>query len=541
MTLRHVTNRTARTAQHTAPYAEAVRAFAREDWLRLNVPGHSADTLHFGPLAQFVGDVPLRLDLPPLLEGIDLGTGSPMDEALALAADAWGARRTWFLTNGASQGNRIATLITQALGTTLIVQRSVHSSVIDGLVLSGQKAAFAYPSVDADLGIAHGVTPAGLARAIAAHPEAAAAYLVSPSYFGAVADVRACADVAHAAGIPLIVDEAWGSHFGFHPELPANALAQGADIAISSTHKLAGSLTQSAMLHLAEGPFADALEPLIQRVFHTTQSTSASALLLTSLDVARQALVTGRDRISASLEAADKMRARVRSAGRFRVVSDDFGRFPDIATADPLRVPIGTRAGGISGHEARRRLMRDHRIMVEVATDAAIVAVVGAGAAPDVDRFIEALHALPSPLGEQAPANPLRLPSPGAVEMTTREAFLAPSRTVPAGEAVGQVSADTLAAYPPGIPNVLPGEVITAELVEFLHRISAAPNGHVRGAADPAVSRLRVVDRRCHEPGTGADAVVGTGGRRMRKSQAGAGERGGSGGVAAEVVHGQTR
>ncbi|WP_235092430.1 MULTISPECIES: hypothetical protein [Streptomyces] len=179
--------------------------------------------------------------------------------------------------------------------------------------------------------------------------------------------------------------------------------------------------------------------------------------------------------------------------------------------------------------------------MGEVATDAAIVAVVGAGAAPDVDRFTEALHALPSPLGEQAPADPLRLPPPGAVEMTTREAFLAPSRTVPAGEAVGQVSADTLAAYPPGIPNVLPAEVITAELVEFLHRISAAPNGHVRGAADPAVSRLRVVDRRCHEPGTGADAVVGTGGRRTRKSQAGAGERGGSGGVAAEVVHGQTR
>ncbi|QTZ91790.1 PLP-dependent transferase [Streptomyces auratus AGR0001] len=506
VTLRRVTYRTTRTAQHTAPYAEAVHAFAREDWLRLNVPGHSADTLHFGPLAQLVGDVPLRLDLPPLLEGIDLGTRSPMDEALALAADAWGARRTWFLTNGASQGNRIATLVTRALGETLIVQRSVHSSVIDGLVLSGQKAAFAYPSVDADLGIAHGVTPADLARAIAAHPEAAAAYLVTPSYFGAVADVRACADVAHAAGIPLIIDEAWGSHFGFHPELPANALAQGADIAISSTHKLAGSLTQSAMLHLGEGPFADTLEPLIQRVFHVTQSTSASALLLASLDVARRTLVTGQDRISASLEAADKMRSQVRSADRFRVVSDDFGRIPDIVTTDPLRVAIDTRAGGISGHEARRHLMRDHRIMVEVATDAAIVAVVGAGAAPDVDRFTEALHALPSPLGEQAPADRLRLPSPGALKMTTREAFLAPSRTVPANEAVGRVSADTLAAYPPGIPNVLPGEVITAELVEFFHRTAAAPNGHVRGAADPAVTTLRVVDRECHESGPGADS-----------------------------------
>ncbi|MDH6129913.1 amino acid decarboxylase [Kitasatospora sp. GP82] len=487
-------SRTTGTAQQSAPYAEAVRRCAQGDWLRLNVPGHAADPSRFDALARLVGDASLRLDVPPLLEGIDLGTDNPMDEALGLAAAAWGARRTWFLTNGASQGNRIATLVARSLGETLLVQRSVHSSVVDGLVLSGLRAAFVHPSVDAAMGIAHGVTPADLADTIAAHPDAAAAYVVTPSYFGAVADVRALADAAHTAGIPLIVDEAWGSHFGFHPELPENALAQGADLVISSTHKLAGSLTQSAMLHLGDGPFGDALEPLVQRVFNLTQSTSASALLLASLDVARQTLVNGRDRITGSLDAADKMRAAVRSAGRFGVVSDGFDRFPDIVAADPLRVPIDTRAGGISGHEARRRLMRDHRIMVEVATDSAIVAVVGAGAAPEGDRFLDALHALGSPLGEEPAPSRLRLPVPGPVRLTTREAFLAPSRTVPAREAVGRVSADTLAAYPPGIPNVLPGEVITAEVVDFFHRTVAAPNGHVRGAADPAVATLRVVD-----------------------------------------------
>ncbi|MFF3765394.1 hypothetical protein ACFYYR_15090 [Streptomyces sp. NPDC001922] len=152
--------------------------------------------------------------------------------------------------------------------------------------------------------------------------------------------------------------------------------------------------------------------------------------------------------------------------------------------ADPLRVPIDTRSGGISGHEARLRLMDDHHIMVEVATDSAIVAVVGTGAEPDTHRFLRALHALPAPLGEQAPAS-LRLPAPGPVALTTRKAFLAPSRSIPAHEAIGQVPADTLAAYPPGIPNVLPGEVITAELVDFFHRTAAVPNGHARGAADP--------------------------------------------------------
>ena len=493
-------NRTTRGAptQLSTPYADALADFAHTDWLRLNVPGHAADARSSAGLAALVGDGPLSLDLPPLLDGIDLGAGSPLDQALGLAAQAWGARRTWFLTNGASQGNRIASLVAASLGDTLVVQRSVHSSVIDGLVLSGQRAAFVQPSIDAGMAMAHGVTAGDLASTIAAHPGAAAAYVVTPSYFGAVADVRALAQVAHDAGIPLIVDEAWGSHFGFHPELPDNALAQGADLVVSSTHKLGGSLTQSAMLHLGEGRFADTLEPLVERVFHLTQSTSASSLLLGSLDIARRALAGGRDAIEASLAAAHRMRRAVRSIGRFQVVSDDFALFPDIVATDPLRVAINTRSGGISGHEARWHLMHDHRILVEVATDAAIVAVVGAGARPDSARFSRALHALPRTLDPGSGPALTRLPKPGPVRMTTRDAFLARSRPVPAEQAVGQVSADTLAAYPPGIPNVLPGEVITAELVAFLHRTVAAPHGHVRGAVDPKVNNFRIVDNPLH-------------------------------------------
>ncbi|MFC5805160.1 aminotransferase class I/II-fold pyridoxal phosphate-dependent enzyme [Streptomyces formicae] len=481
--------------QDRAPYAEALQAHANRSWVRLNVPGHSADTAGFAPLASLLGPEALRLDFPPLLDGIDLGTSAPLHEALDLAADAWGARRTWFLTNGASQGNQIASLVAPALGRTLVVQRSVHSSVIDGLVLSGLDAAFVQPSVDAEQGIAHGVTAEDLAAALAMHPDAAAAYVVTPSYFGAVADVRALADVAHAAGVPLIVDEAWGSHFGFHPDLPAGALSQGADLVTSSTHKLAGSLTQSAMLHLGHGPFADRLEPLVERAFRLVQSTSASALLMASLDVARSHLVRRREAVGASVEAADRVRQVIRRLGRYQIVSDGFGRFPDIVAADPLRIAIDTRSGGISGHEARRLLSRDHQIMVEVATDSAIVAVVGAGAAPDTDRFIEALHCLPTPLTGPGPdtAARLRLPAPGPARLTAREAFLRPALVVPASEAVGMVSADTLAAYPPGIPNVLPGEVVTAEVVDFLQRTAAAPSGHVRGAVDAEVSRFRVV------------------------------------------------
>ncbi|MFF3839177.1 aminotransferase class I/II-fold pyridoxal phosphate-dependent enzyme [Streptomyces sp. NPDC001930] len=480
-------------AQDRAPYAEAVRAHAERAWLRLNVPGHAAEDGN--PLAETFGADVLRLDFPPLLDGLDLGTDTPMHQATELAAEAWGARRTWFLTNGASQGNQIASLITPMLGCTLIVQRSVHSSVIDGLVLSGLRAAFVQPSLDVEQGIAHGVTASAVADAISEHPDAAAVYVVSPSYFGAVADIRAIADVAHAHGLPLIVDEAWGSHFGFHADLPSSALTQGADLVTSSTHKLGGSLTQSAMLHLGHGPFADRLEPLIDRAYRLVQSTSASALLLASLDVARKGLACGYDSIGASIQAADAVRGALRRLGRYGVVSDGFGGFPDIAAADPLRIAIDTRAGGISGHEARRRLFSDHQIMVEVSTDSAVVAVVGAGSAPDTDRFIEALHTLPRPLGAGADSGlRLSLPTPGEAVLTPREAFMSAGRIVPAVEAVGRVSADTLAAYPPGIPNVLPGEIITTETVRFLQFTAAAPNGHVRGAVDPTVAHLRVVD-----------------------------------------------
>ncbi|MFG2770018.1 aminotransferase class I/II-fold pyridoxal phosphate-dependent enzyme [Streptomyces sp. NPDC048350] len=482
------------SGQRSAPFAEAVLAHAGRDWLRLNVPGHAAAP--GSDLAGFFGSRITALDFPPLLDGIDLGADTPLDKALTLAAEAWGARRTWFLTNGASQGNQIASMVAPSLGRTLVVQRSVHSSVIDGLVLSGMDAVFVQPSVDPEQGIAHGVTAADVAAALERTPDAAAVYIVSPSYFGAVADVRAIADTAHAAGVPLIVDEAWGSHFGFHADLPAGALSLGADLVTSSTHKLGGSLTQSAMLHVAEGPFADRLAPLVDRAFRLVQSTSASALLTASLDLARRTLVVDTGATATSVAAADRVRSVVRALGRFSVVSDRFDAFPDIVGLDPLRIAIDTRAGGITGHEARRLLFRDHQVMVEVATDAAVVAVIGAGFVPDTDRFLEALHTLPSPLtGSGAdPAVMLRLPAPGHAKLTAREAFLSPTRVLPAEQAVGRISADTLAAYPPGIPNVLPGEVITAEVVRFLQRTATAPNGHVRGALDLGVTRLRVVD-----------------------------------------------
>ena len=178
--------------QSATPYADAVRAYDGGDFVRLDVPGHGGDAVAQPELAALLGERVLGLDLPPLVSGIDQGPRpTPLQRSAQLAAEAWGAHRTWLLTNGGSKGNLVACLALRHLGEHVVVQRSVHSSVMDGMVLGGLHGHFVTPEVDAELGAAHGLRPEALARALDEHPAAAAAYVVSPSYFGAVADVRA--------------------------------------------------------------------------------------------------------------------------------------------------------------------------------------------------------------------------------------------------------------------------------------------------------------------------------------------------------------
>ena len=487
------------------PFADALERYIERDPTQLMVPGHGgSDRGISGRLADFLGERALRLDVPMLLEGLDLESDSPLDEALALAADAWGAKRTWFLTNGASQANRTAALAARGLGEHLLAQRSAHSSFSDGVLLAGITPSYVFPTVDDANGMAHGVSPEALDRALAEAAAdgrpAAAVYVISPSYFGSVSDVRGLSEVAHAHGAPLIVDGAWGPHFGFHPELPESPARLGADLVISSTHKLAGSLTQSAMLHLGHGPYAEQLEPLVERALSMTASTSTSAILRASLDIARAALVGGEAAIGRSVATAKRLRELLRADERFDVVSDHFDAFPDIVDTDQLRVPIDVSATGLSGHWLRDRLIADHALYFEMSTATSIVAVIGAGKTPDVDAVYAALVAVvESPEATTARAEQANveafpaLPAPGTRRLSPREGFFGDTELVSAAEAVGRVSADTLAAYPPGIPNVMPGEEITAAAVEFLHAVAASPTGYVRGAVDPDVSQFRVV------------------------------------------------
>lgn len=487
------------------PYADALDRYIARNPTQLMVPGHGGSDLGLSArLSEYLGERALQLDVPMLLEGIDLEAHSALDEALELAADAWGAKRTWFLTNGASQANRTAAIAARGLGEHLLAQRSAHSSFSDGVLLAGITPSYVFPAVDTVNGMAHGVSPEALDAALTLAEQegraAAAVYIISPSYFGSVSDVRGLADVAHAHGAPLIVDGAWGPHFGFHPELPESPARLGADLVVSSTHKLAGSLTQTAMLHLGHGPFADRLEALVERAFGMTASTSTSAIMRASLDIARSALVTGEAAIGRSVETAQHLREVLRADPRFDIVSDHFGEFPDIVDTDVLRVPIDVSATGLSGHWVRNQLITDHALYFEMSTATSIVAVIGAGKTPDVAAIHRALEDVVSSAAADAERAATAgavefppMPAPGARRLTPRDGFFGETEIVPAAEAIGRVSADTLAAYPPGIPNIMPGEEITAAAVEFLQAVSGSPTGYVRGALDPHVSTFRVI------------------------------------------------
>jgi lysine decarboxylase len=483
-------------AQPTAPYLEAVTAYGFRGSTRFHVPGHKGGQGADPGLRTALGERALLLDLPQDIEGIDLGPSpTPYERAERLAADAYSAERTWFLTNGASQGNHALCLALAPPGRRVVIQRNSHASLIDGLVLSGGQPCFVAPEYDAELGMAHGVTPEALEDALAGAPDARAAFIVSPTYYGMAADVEGCAEVAHRAGTALIVDNAWGAHFGFHPALPESPLRLGADAMIASTHKIVGSLTQSAMLLVGSGELVDS--DAVARAVRLVRSTSPSSLLMASLDAARRQLaIHGEALLSETIAAAARARAALDAVPGCMVVGDGFVGRPGVAGWDPLRIVIDVRGTGCTGYEVAAALRASYDIYAELATHATLVLVLGLGqpVAP-LERlaheFAETVRRIARP-GEPPPI--IRPPTGFEYEpaISPRDAFLGDSEAVPVDAAVGRISCEAIAGYPPGVPALLPGEQITAEVVVYLRELTIA-GARLHGAADPTFATVRVL------------------------------------------------
>jgi arginine decarboxylase len=490
------------SSQERAPYLEALREYAARKPARLHVPGHKGGPGADPELLEAIGERALSLDIPALTHGIDVGPDpTPFEQAQELAAEAWGAKRAWFLINGASQGNLSAGLALAHYGREVVVQRNAHSSAIDALVLSGLRPTFAAPDLDPELGIAHCLSPQTLGRALEQTPGAVGAWVVSPTYFGAVADVRALAEVAHGHGVPLIVDEAWGAHMAFHEDLPEHALSAGADLVISSTHKIVGSLTQSAMLHLGAGAGGLIGEDAVDRSVTLTESTSPNSLLTASLDAARRlAAMRGRELLGRTMEVLTDTRGQIRAIDGLDVLDERLVGRASVFAYDPLRLAVDVRGIAASGYELAPLLREIGDINLELYGQNVIVGVFGMGerALPEATRLVHALREAVERVGlDPSGAGASFAPPPpwGELAMTPREAFLGAQEVVPAAQAAGRIVAESMATYPPGIPNVLPGERLTAETLAYVQQ-TLQLGGSVRGASDRLLRTVRVVVER---------------------------------------------
>jgi arginine decarboxylase len=488
--------------QQQAPYLEALIEYAGREPARLHVPGHKGGPGADAELLSAIGKRALSLDIPALTYGIDIGPDpTPFEQAQQLAAEAWGAKRAWFLINGASQGNLAAGLALAHYGDAVVVQRNAHSSVIDSLVLSGLRPTFAAPELDPELGIAHCLEAQTLDEALTATPGAVGAWVISPTYFGAAADVRALADVAHSHDVPLIVDEAWGAHLAFHEHLPEHALAAGADLVISSTHKIVGSLTQSAILHLGDVPDARLGGDEVDRAVTLTESTSPSSLLTASLDAARrQAALHGRELLGRTMEVLAQTREQIREIEGLDVLDERLAGRRGVFAYDPLRLAVDVRGIAASGYELAPLLREIGDINLELYAQNVIVAVFGMGerALPEAARLVQALRTAVERVGldpSGAAASFAPPPPWGELAMTPREAYLGAQEVVPASQAAGRIVGESLATYPPGIPNVLPGERLTSETLAYVQR-TLELGGSVRGASDRLLRTVRVVSER---------------------------------------------
>ncbi len=485
------------TTHVEAPYLEALGRYAAREAGRFHVPGHKGGTGAPPRLAHFLGDG-LAVDIPACIEGIDIGAApTPLRRAEVLAAQTWGGRRTWFLVNGASQASHVTCLTLAQAGGRVVVQRNAHSSTIHGLVLSGVRPVFVTPELDGALGIAHCLDPQALATALDDAPDAVAAFVVSPTYFGVAADVRALAEVCHERGVPLVVDEAWGAHFRFHERLPEDALEAGADLVISGTHKLLGSLTQSAMLHLGVREWPQLDEALLSRMLALISSTSPSSLLLGSLDAARAHVAgNGTGLLERALADMDALKHEIRDIEGLDVLDERLVGRHAITAYDPLRLGIDLRDAPCRGPALAAALLQIADINLELVTERVLIAHVGIGE-PICEhgaRLVEALRLALAFVADDDVSDLGELPPPafGVPAMAPRGAFFAAHERVAPEAAVGRVCADSIAVYPPGIANVLPGERFTPQLSAYLVEMQAR-GGCLKGTWDASAGTVRVV------------------------------------------------
>lgn len=490
--------------QSQTPILSALQASSRRPHAAFYAPGHKRGRGASPRLKELLGAAALAADLPelPELDNLFAPEGVIL-EAQALAAAAFGADHTYFLANGSTCGIEAAILATCGPGEKIIVPRNAHRSVVAGLVLSGAMPIFVSPEYSQELGLALGVKAKDVAAALVQHPDTRAVLLVSPTYHGICSDVGAIASLAHHHDIPLLIDEAHGPHFAFHPDLPTPALALGADLVVQSTHKVLGALSQAAMLHTRGHRIAPSR---LQAALQLTQSTSPNALLLASLDAARHQMATeGKALLSDTLDLAQQMRRELAAIAGLTVIDKPaVSAFSSVSDLDLTRLTVDVSALGITGLEADDILHNELGVTVELPELRHLTLIISLGnTVEDGQQCLVGLRSLAERTNHQAVAAgawpQLASTDDGDTAFTLptvspREAFFAATATVGASAAVGRLSADTISAYPPGIATIVAGEVIKAEAIAHLTAIKRQ-GGYVTGGDAPEKFRVLARER----------------------------------------------
>jgi arginine/lysine/ornithine decarboxylase len=482
--------------QRSTPFLDSLLRGKQANYAAFHMPGHKR-----------------RLSVPPALEaywGADLYAadlvemGGVIDylhaphaallEAQKLAAEAFGAQQTFFLINGSTVGNLAAMMSAARDGEKVIIPRASHRSVYSGLALSGAAPVYVEPMYHPQVGFPLAVDPGAVQSLFEAHPDAVALHVTSPNYYGYVSDVAGLACLAHNHDALLIVDEAHGSHFAFHPALPAPANRLGADMVVQSTHKTLGALTQASLLH-CNGARVNL--PRVAQVLGMLQSSSPSAILLASLDAARmQMAVDGKALLDRTLRLAAQARAEIRGIDGLWCYGEDLVGAYGIHAFDPTKLLIRVSDLGVSGFEAAHILQADYHLIVEFADLKHIVASITI--ADDDETTALLLTELRQLAGRRRPdvvsdeiAPPAGLPK---AALSLREAYFAPSKRVPLDRVAGEICAEAVMPYPPGIPLLVPGEVIDSSILAYL-RYLIAHGVNLVGPEDARVDYLRVIGR----------------------------------------------
>ncbi len=461
--------------QESMPFVEALEEYKRKGYIPFHTPGHKIGT-GASPLLKEWMEPALSYDLGVMyaLDDLHEPEGALL-EAEQLASELYGADYTWFSINGTTSLIETMIMATVGEGETLLIPRDAHRSVHSGLVLSGAVPAYMETTIDEETGIPLGITKKSFLQAIEEHPAAKAVLFVYPNYFGVASNLEELVVLAHEKELIVLVDEAHGAHLGFCEGFPKSALSSNADLVAQSTHKLAGSLTQTSMLHGKGNRFSPRK---VTEVFQMLQSTSPNYIFLASLDMARHQLaIEGNKLMSRTLELAMSLRESLLAMPGIRVFEA-----PKPWGMDDTKVWFDARSYGIGGSELEL-LLRREKIEVELIHGNGVLVLITLGDTDEsIRKLVGAVRNIISThdiVKDVEKSECLLLPQP-VVLLSPREVFHREREMVSRDEAIGRISAETITYYPPGVPFLARGEVITEVVINYIDKMQRQgfmPNG----------------------------------------------------------------